>query len=70
MSDKPLDQKRLLTELNALSQEHKALDAAVEAMHSSGVVDQLKIMRLKKRKLEIKDRVAWIEDNLTPDIIA
>ena len=35
-----------------------------------GFVDQLQIARLKKRKLQLKDRIAIIEDTLLPDIIA
>ena len=32
--------------------------------------DQLQIQRLKKRKLILKDRIGFLEDQLTPDIIA
>ena len=32
--------------------------------------DQLQIQRLKKRKLVLKDRISYLEDQLTPDIIA
>jgi hypothetical protein len=35
-----------------------------------GVVDQLKVMRLKRRKLTLKDEIYRIEDILNPDIIA
>jgi hypothetical protein len=35
-----------------------------------GVVDQLKIMRLKRRKLALKDEIFRLEDILNPDIIA
>ncbi|KAF0210116.1 MAG: hypothetical protein FD172_2850 [Methylocystaceae bacterium] len=35
-----------------------------------GVSDQLQIQRLKKRKLLLRDRIAYLEDQLTPDIIA
>jgi len=34
------------------------------------VVDQLKVARLKKEKLQLKDRIADLEDRVTPDIIA
>jgi hypothetical protein len=33
-------------------------------------VDQLQLQRLKKRKLKLKDEVAWLEGRLVPDIIA
>ncbi|MEL6700673.1 MAG: DUF465 domain-containing protein, partial [Pseudomonadota bacterium] len=32
--------------------------------------DRLALQRLKKQKLALKDRIARIEDQLTPDIIA
>jgi hypothetical protein len=35
-----------------------------------GAADQLQIQRLKKRKLLLRDRIAYLEDQLTPDIIA
>jgi hypothetical protein len=56
--------------LAALSIEHRDLDAAIDALTSAGVRDQLQIARLKKRKLLLKDQIAMIEDYLIPDIIA
>ncbi len=32
--------------------------------------DLLQVQRLKKRKLGLRDRIAFLEDQLTPDIIA
>jgi hypothetical protein len=56
--------------LTALRMEHRDLDAAIEALGSSGPGDQLQIARLKKRKLRLKDQISLIEDHLIPDIIA
>ncbi|MGB6700435.1 MAG: DUF465 domain-containing protein, partial [Methylocella sp.] len=53
-----------------LSQEHRDLDAAIEALLQLGAGDRLQIQRLKKRKLALRDRLAFLEDQLTPDIIA
>jgi hypothetical protein len=50
--------------------EHRDLDAAISAFESLQPTDQLKISRLKKRKLQLKDEIARIEDRLLPDIIA
>ena len=53
-----------------LREEHRDLDAAIEALHRAGPVDQLQLARLKKRKLILRDRISFLEDQLTPDIIA
>lgn len=60
----------LRVELEVLRQEHRDLDAAIEALMERTVADQLTITRLKKQKLALKDKIARIEDKLTPDIIA
>jgi hypothetical protein len=64
------DRAALRAELERLSQEHRDLDAAIEALLHVGAVDRLQIQRLKKRKLLLRDRLAFLEDQLTPDIIA
>lgn len=55
--------------LAELREEHRALDSAISALQD-GAGDPLQLARLKKRKLSLKDQMAWIEDQLTPDIIA
>jgi hypothetical protein len=57
-------------EMERLLQEHRDLDAAIQALQIVGPVDQLQVQRLKKRKLVLRDRIAFLEDQLTPDIIA
>ena len=64
------DAVELESELNRLKEEHRDLDMAIEALERMVVVDQLQIQRLKKRKLVLKDRITFIEDQVTPDIIA
>lgn len=64
------DEQALRATLALLTQEHRDLDAAITAMVDSGVHDQLILTRLKKRKLQLKDQIARIEDALLPDIIA
>lgn len=56
--------------LTALRLEHRDLDAAIDALSTTGTGDQLQIARLKKRKLRLKDQISMIEDHLIPDIIA
>jgi hypothetical protein len=53
-----------------LRQEHRDLDAAIEALRASPASDQLQLARLKKRKLRLKDEIALLEDQMIPDIIA
>jgi len=64
------EEQALRTKLAELAQEHRDLDAAITAMAEQGVTDQIQFTRLKKRKLQLKDLIARIEDALLPDIIA
>ena len=57
-------------QLGALRVEHRDLDAAIDALGSAAMPDQLQIARLKKRKLRLRDQIFQLEDRLTPDIIA
>jgi len=60
----------LRVKLEVLRREHRDLDEALTAMQERGTSDTLTMQRLKKRKLRLKDQIARIEDELTPDIIA
>lgn len=64
------DEGELAAELAKLHQEHRDLDAAIDALQHSPAPDLLRLQRLKKRKLALRDRIAFIEDQITPDIIA
>ena len=57
-------------ELEHLRQEHRDLDAAIEALVHMGSGDRLQVQRLKKRKLALRDRMSFLDDQITPDIIA
>ncbi len=65
-----LDERELREELVKLRAEHRELDDEIVTLEASGTAEQLLIKRLKKRKLAIKDRIAVVEDQLLPDIIA
>jgi hypothetical protein len=56
--------------LAMLRTEHRDLDAAIGALTTTAMPDQLQIARLKKRKLRIKDEISQLGDELIPDIIA
>ncbi|GJD90096.1 MULTISPECIES: YdcH family protein [Methylobacterium] len=64
------NQGDLLAELARLKEEHRDLDSAIDALERNVVADQLQIQRLKKRKLTLRDRISYVEDQITPDIIA
>ncbi|HCL66437.1 MAG: YdcH family protein [Rhizobium sp.] len=55
--------------LARLRQEHEDYDVAINAMIQTGC-DLLRIQRMKKKKLAIKDRMSKLEDHIIPDIIA
>lgn len=59
------------TDISQLREEHRALDEKINAMLVQPVHDQLAVQRLKKRKLQIKDRILILESqskNTPPDM--
>ena len=64
------DERDLQAEVARLKEEHRDLDTAIDALENARARDNLQIKRLKKKKLALKDRIAQIEDQLLPDIIA
>jgi hypothetical protein len=56
--------------LTQLTQEHRDLDTAIEALQQAGNPDPLQLSRLKKRKLQLKDEITEINNGLLPDNIA
>ncbi len=64
------DRDALLRKLHQLRSEHRDLDTVIARLADSGPVDQLHLQRLKKRKLALKDELAWLESRLIPDNIA
>ena len=59
--------RRRLIELKI---EHRDLDDAIQHLIDTGTFEELKIKRLKKRKLQLKDDIARLENVLIPDILA
>ncbi len=56
--------------LALLMEEHSDLDAAIKALSGSASHDSISLARLKKKKLQLKDMIQRLKDQLTPDIIA
>ena len=62
------EDKKILQEIDELRAEHRTVDLAITELMDSA--DMLRLQRLKKRKLIIRDRIAILESMLYPDIIA
>ena len=66
-----MDPKETLeVELEELRRRHRALEDELEALGEAARADPLTMQRIKKEKLRLKDRIARIEDQIYPDIIA
>lgn len=68
IDDETLQQVQL--RLAELKSEHRDLDDIITKLQDSGPQDQLQMIRLKKRKLLLKDEILRLESKLLPDIIA
>ena len=53
-----------------LREEHRDLDEAIARLAVDPSIDQLRLRRMKKRKLKIKDWIAHLESQLIPDLDA
>jgi hypothetical protein len=56
--------------LRELIVEHRDLDAAIQRLSEDPLHDQLALQRMKKRKLLLKDQIAWVERQIDPDVPA
>jgi hypothetical protein len=59
--------KRRIIELQV---EHRDLDEAIARMADQPGSDEIRLRRLKKRKLQIKDTIQMLQMQLVPDIPA
>ena len=64
------DQSILKDKLNELINQHSELDDAIERINEKIPFDQVKLQRLKKRKLVLKDEIKKLNSRILPDIIA
>jgi hypothetical protein len=69
MTDSP-DCSEIDRKLAELRAAHRALDEQIAQLIEQGFPDQLQVQRLKKQKLALKDRIARLESDRLPDIIA
>lgn len=64
------DPAAIVRKLTELKLEHRDLDAAIARLPSGPGSDELQLTRMKKRKLRLKDMIAYLEDKLIPDLDA
>jgi hypothetical protein len=64
------DRVALMQRLVALKVEHRDLDAVIQHLVQDPKRDELQVTRLKRRKLLLKDQIAWIERQIDPDVLA
>ena len=64
------NQNQTIAQLHQLESEHRDLDDVIERLGDDKPFDQLKLQRLKKRKLALKDEIIKLRSQILPDIIA
>ncbi len=64
------NQDQIVVQLHQLESEHRDLDDVIERLGDDKPFDQLKLQRLKKRKLALKDEITTLRSRILPDIIA
>ena len=71
MSDKvDTEAFKQLERLRELRLSHRELDYLIDRLRHDPMVDQLRIRRLKKRRLLLRDMIATLESELIPDLDA
>ena len=63
-------QRNIQNQIALMEIEHRDLDSVIERLGEVLPFDQLKLQRLKKRKLVLKDEMAKLRSRILPDIIA
>ena len=64
------DRQAIETRIKELQEEHRDLDDVVARLALDPFVDQLRLRRLKKRKLLLKDQMERLKSLLIPDLNA
>ena len=64
------NQDQIVAQLHQLESEHRDLDDVIERLGDDKPFEQLKLQRLKKRKLALKDEIIKLRSRILPDIIA
>ena len=64
------EQLSMLAKLKELRVMHRDLDDLIDRLSHYATIDQIRLRRLKKRKLQLKDAIARVESNIIPDLNA
>lgn len=64
------NQNQIIAQLHQLESEHRDMDDVIGRLGDDKPFDQLKLQRLKKRKLALKDEITKLRSRILPDIIA
>ena len=69
-NNKDNKQDQNFAQLQQLESEHRDLDDVIKRLSEDKPFDQLKLQRLKKRKLALRDEITKLRSQILPDIIA
>jgi hypothetical protein len=65
-----MDEIVIQKQLDSLKERHRDIDVQIKELIDSPFQDQLRMMRLKREKLQLKDQIVMLESEIYPDIIA
>lgn len=64
------EEDKIIDKIEDLEEEHRALDHTIDHLRRESTVSDLQLQRLKKRKLAIRDEIAYLNAFIHPDIPA
>ncbi len=65
-----IDRAMLEQRVMQLAIEHRELDDVIKRLSEELVFDRIQLQRMKRRKLVLKDQIAWLERQIDPDVFA
>ncbi len=68
--EKVQNQEYIRKRILELQVEHRDLDQMINVLTQQTSIDELQLRRIKKRKLQIKDKILMLQMQLEPDILA
>ncbi len=69
-SEEPIAELSLAARILQLQQTHRRLDEEIQELYDYPFRDQLHLQRLKRKKLQVKDDISRLKDDLIPDLNA